>query len=230
MKDIWTIFSEIMQAVPATLLMALLILLLSLAAGTVLALVITHKTPLLSGLAKLYISVIRGTPLLVQLFICYYTLPSGIQAVLREMQVEWDKNNLSPLAIIIVTYTLYYATYQQETVLAAFASIPPSQRELADSLGYPYYQTLLRVIAPQALVYSLPNLFNTFLSVMKALSLGFMIAVIDIFAKAKLVASLNGQYLATFAVAALVYWLICLTFSKWLAIAEKKLAYYRKIN
>lgn len=225
MNESWVVFLQIMKVVPATVLMALLILAASLVLGLFLALAVLYKVPVLLPLSRLYISFIRGTPLLVQLFVWYYTLPEWLYGLLSALHIQWDKNNLSPAVIIIISFSFYYATYQQETVRAAFSSVDHSQKELADSLGYPFWQTIIRVIIPQALLYSLPNIFNTFLSIMKALSLGFTIAVVDIFAQAKLIASLNGNYLLTFALAALVYWIVCLAFSRLLSILEKRLAF-----
>lgn len=225
LSTFWGFFIEIMKAVPGTVGMAMIILAISLVMGIGIALILMHRVPLLSPLIKIYISFFRGTPLLVQLFFCYYALPGWIHSLLAHFHIAWDQNNLSPFAVMIVSCSLYYAAYQQETVRAAFASVDYSQKELADSLGYAFSQTLARVIIPQALVYALPNVFNTFLSIMKALSLGFTIAVIDIFAQSKLLGSLNGNYLLSFAAAALVYWIVCFTISKLLAHAEKRIRF-----
>lgn len=223
MTDFWDIFLEVIKAVPGTLALALPILLISFVLGIILAVIFVKRIKVIVWLAHIYISIFRGTPLLVQLFICYYTLPGWIQDFLSMFHIEWDKNNLNPFVIIIVSFSFYFAAYQQETVRAAFLSVDVCQRELSKSLGYTYMQSLLRVILPQAMRYAMPNILNTFLSIMKALSVAFTISVADIFAKAKILASINGKYMLTFAAAALTYWLISVAFTRIFAKLEERL-------
>lgn len=116
---------------------------------------------------------------------------------------------MSATAVLIFAYTLCYSAYIMQTVQAALSSLPTSQETLARSLGYGNLQTLWHITLPQALLYALPNICNTFISIIKALSLGFTVAVVDIFAEAKVLAGLGGNYILVYMADAAVYWVVC---------------------
>lgn len=200
---------KIAAIVPSVLLHAIIILALGLLFGIPVALVFRAHVPVLSQLLRLYTSFFRGTPILVQLLFWYYLLPQWSSAMLNTVGFHVSKNSVNATIVLIFTFVLVYTAYLQETVQASLASIDPNQLELADSLGYTRWQKAIHVIIPQAIVYALPNLFNMFMNVLKALSMGFTIAVIDIFAQAKLIAGLNGDYMTSYTAAALVYWALC---------------------
>ena len=202
-------FLQILGVMPAVLLRAVAILAIGLVLGTPIALALRAHVPVLAQLLRLYTSFFRGTPILVQLLFWYYLLPQWSSSLLNTVGFHVSKNSVSADVVLIFTFALVYAAYLQETVQASLASIDPNQLELADSLGYTRWQKAIHIIIPQAVVYALPNLFNQFLNILKALSMGFAIAVIDLFAKAKLIAGLNGDYMASYSAAALVYWLVC---------------------
>ncbi|MCI1859165.1 MAG: amino acid ABC transporter permease [Sporolactobacillus sp.] len=216
------ILFELFSVVPSTLLIAAIIIAVSFFLGIGLALMTLFKKPIVYQLARTYISFFRGTPLLIQLFIMYYGLPNLVHYLTVRFNTGWHIAEINPIVTIIISYSLYYAAYQAETLRGAFNSVDKSQIELADSLGYNFWQTLCRITFPQAFKISIPNMFNTFLSVMKALSLGFTVTFVDIFAKAKLESAMNNQYLQTFALAAVVYWLICIVAS----VLFRKVEYY----
>lgn len=116
MKIIIETFLDILSSVPETIALAVAILLISFVAGIILALIKIKNVPILLQIVKVFIAIFRGTPLLVQLFIFYYTLPDMIQSFLELFGIVWDKNNLNAIAIIIISFSCYYAAYQQETV------------------------------------------------------------------------------------------------------------------
>ncbi|MDR2296223.1 MAG: amino acid ABC transporter permease [Clostridiales Family XIII bacterium] len=218
------IFFEILQSVPFTLAVGLFTLIASFIIGVLVALVFIYKTPVLWQLAAVYVSIIRGTPLLVQLFVNYYMLPRTFRNLLHLIGAEWS-GDVNAIAVVLFSFSMYYGAYQQETVKAALSSVDHSQKELADSFGYPLRCTLIKIILPQATRYALPNLLNTFLSTLKAMSVVFTIGVLDIFARAKLLASLYGNPLMIFFAAALVYWCVCLVASKCVSALENKSAW-----
>src|SRR5690606_17410583 len=119
---------------------------------------------------------------------------------------DYNPHNMSPVVILIVAVSLTVSSFQAETIRASFLSVNYGQLEAARSLGYTPFQAFLRIIAPQALVEALPEFGSAFLVVMKAISLGFMITVVDIFAEARLIAASNSYYVEAFIVAALMYW------------------------
>ncbi|WP_093229790.1 amino acid ABC transporter permease [Thermoflavimicrobium dichotomicum] len=146
--------------------------------------------------ARFYISIIRGTPLLVQLFILYFGLPViGI--------------NLTPLAAAIIGLSLNVGGYSAETIRGAILSIPRGQWEAATALNMSHWQTMRRIIIPQATRVALPSLANTFLSLVKDTSLLSVITVPEMLYQAKIIGGREFDYMTMYILVALIYWVIC---------------------
>jgi L-cystine transport system permease protein len=151
---------------------------------------------LLQGIARFYVSAIRGTPLLVQLYIIFYGLPSvGII--------------IDPLPSAIIGFSLNVGAYASEVIRAAILSIPKGQWEAGYSIGMTYPQTLKRIILPQASRVSIPPLSNTFIGLVKDTSLASLILVTEMFRKAQEIAASTYEVLLLYTEAALIYWIIC---------------------
>jgi cystine transport system permease protein len=154
------------------------------------------KIKILRGIARAYISIIRGTPLLVQLFIIFYGLPSiGV--------------TIDPFPSAIIAFSLNIGAYASEIIRAAISSIPKGQWEAAYSMSMSYGQALQRIILPQAARVSIPPLSNTFISLVKDTSLAAMILVTEMFRKAQEIAASNYEFLLVYTEAAFIYWMIC---------------------
>lgn len=151
---------------------------------------------LLHLVAKLYISIFRGTPLLVQLFIFFYGLPRlGIV--------------LDPLPTAIIGFSLNIGAYASETIRSSIMAIDKGQWEAALSLGMGYTQMLRRIILPQALRIAVPPLSNTFISLVKDTSLASLVLVPEMFRRAQEFAASTNKVLEVYIIAAVIYWVIC---------------------
>lgn len=201
-------FVGILTVVPKTLLLALVILLISTLLGGIIAIIQQYKVPIISQLITVFKSFLRGTPAVVLLYIMYYALPQISHLLLSVIGIEFNPNNLNPVITVIVTFSLTLSAFQSEIIRGAFLSVNYGQIEAAHSLGYNFLQTLWRVIVPQALTEALPDFLNSYMVIIKALSLAFLITVVDIFAKAKIVGAMTFRYLEAFVAAALIYWCI----------------------
>lgn len=171
---------------------------LVLAVLTALARISTIKP--LQIIARVYVSIIRGTPLLVQLFILFYGLPA--------LDIVID-----PFPAAIVGFSLNVGAYASEVIRASILSIPKGQWEAADTIGMTYAQSLRRVILPQAARVSVPPLSNTFISLVKDTSLASMILVTEMFRIAQQIAATNYEFLLLYTQAALIYWVVCFLLS-----------------
>lgn len=201
-------FLGILTVVPQTVALAVIIFILSILIGTGMALVQEYNVPVLKQIVMLFKLFLRGTPLIVFIFIMYYSLPSIVHFFTDLAGLDYNPHNMSPVIILIVAVSLTVSSFQAETIRGSFLSVSYGQIEAARSLGYTPFQAFRRIITPQALVEALPEFGSAFLVVMKAISLGFMITVVDIFAEARLIASSNSYYVEAFIVAALMYWII----------------------
>lgn len=199
-------FFGILNVVPQTIMLAVTIFILSVLVGTVMALIQEYNVPVLKQIVMLFKLLMRGTPLIVFIFIMYYSLPGIVSFFTNLLNIDYNPHNMSPVVILIVAVSLTLSSFQAETIRASFLSVSYGQIEAARSLGYTPFRAFLRIITPQALVEALPEFGSAFLVVMKAISLGFMITVVDIFAEARLIASSNSYYVEAFIVAALMYW------------------------
>jgi cystine transport system permease protein len=151
---------------------------------------------ILQIIARVYVSIIRGTPLLVQLFIIFYGLPNlGV--------------TIDPFISAIIGFTLSVGAYASEIIRAAILSIPKGQWEAGYSIGMSYTQALKRIVLPQAARVSVPPLSNTFISLLKDTSLASLILVTELFRKAQEIAAKNYEFLLLYMEAAALYWILC---------------------
>lgn len=188
--------------------------LVSFAIGLVLAigaaLMRISVNPIVSNIARFYISVIRGTPMLVQLFVIFYGLPSiGIR--------------LDPWPSAIIALSLNVGGYAAEVVRAAILSVPKGQWEAAYTVGMNRTHTLTRIILPQAARVSVPPLSNTFISLVKDTSLASLILVTELFKVSQQIAAATLQFMTVYLAAALVYWVFCLVLSFGQSALERRL-------
>jgi cystine transport system permease protein len=191
--------------------------LVSFTAGLVLALVValmrlSSVTPV-AAVARFYVSVIRGTPLLLQLFIIYYGLPSlGV--------------TIDPFPSACIAFTLNVGGYASEVVRAAILSVPKGQSEAAATVGMDYVTTLRRIVLPQATRVAVPPMSNTLISLVKDTSLASTIQVTELLRKAQELAAPTYEFFALYTVAAAYYWVICLALSFSQARLEERLYRY----
>ncbi|AJD90080.1 cysteine ABC transporter permease [Jeotgalibacillus malaysiensis] len=168
---------------------------------------------ILSGIARVYVSAIRGTPLLVQLFIVFFGLPDlGI--------------TLDPFPSAVIAFSLNVGAYASEIVRASILSVPKGQWEAGYTIGMTYPQTLRRIILPQATRVSIPPLSNSFISLVKDTSLASQILVVELFRKSQEIAARTYDFLQLYITAAILYWIVCFVLSLVQDRIEKKLDRY----
>jgi L-cystine transport system permease protein len=154
------------------------------------------KNKIFSLPARSYISFMRGVPILVFLFLLYFGFPViGIE--------------FSAVTAAILGFSLHSAGYLAEINRSVIASVDKGQWEASASLGMSYWQTMRRIILPQAIKIAIPPLSNVFLDLIKGTSLAAMITVPELFQKAKIVGGREFDYMTMYIVVALVYWGIC---------------------
>lgn len=203
----------LMGAITGTIPVALASFGLGLLLALLVALMRLSRNPLLSAIARIYISVIRGTPLLVQLFVIFYGLPSiGI--------------TISPWPSAIIAFSLNVGGYAAEVIRAAILSVPKGQWEAGHTIGMSRRQSLVRIILPQAARVSVPPLSNTFISLVKDTSLASLILVTELFRQAQQVAAFSQEFMLLYLEAAVIYWIICLVLASGQSVLEKRLDRY----
>jgi len=211
---VWSSLGPLLAgAITGTIPLALASFGLGLLLALVVALMRLSRNRLVSAIARTYISVIRGTPLLVQLFVIFYGLPSvGI--------------TISPWPSAIIAFSLNVGGYAAEVIRAAILSVPKGQWEAGHTIGMSRHQSLVRIILPQAARVSVPPLSNTFISLVKDTSLASLILVTELFRVAQQVAAFSQEFMLLYLEAAVIYWIICLVLASGQSALEKRLDRY----
>ncbi|PWC06099.1 amino acid ABC transporter permease [Mycetocola zhujimingii] len=210
LSSFWPLLSG---AITGTIPLALISFAVGLALALLVAIMRLSRNRLVSSIARVYISIIRGTPLLVQLFVIFYGLPSiGV--------------TIDPWPSAIIAFSLNVGGYAAEVIRAAILSVHQGQWEAAYTIGMSRARALRRVILPQAARVSVPPLSNTFISLVKDTSLASLILVTEMFRQAQKIASFTSEFMLLYLEAALIYWLICLVLSSGQSLLEKRLDRY----
>ena len=197
LDNLWPLLKA---AVTVTIPLTLISFVLGLVVALVVALMRLSPVRAVSGAARAYVSVIRGTPLLLQLFIIFYGLPAlGV--------------TFNPFPAAVIAFTLNVGGYAAEVIRSAILAVPKGQWEAASTVGMDYVTTLRRVVLPQATRTAIPPLSNTLISLVKDTSLASTIQVTELLRVAQEAAAPTYQFFAMYSVAAVYYWVICLGLS-----------------
>lgn len=192
-------------------------LIFSLPLGLIVAFGRMSKNPLLQGIVKVYISIMRGTPLMLQLMVVYFG-PYYLLGI--------KITNSYRLWAALIGFVINYAAYFAEIYRSGIQSMPVGQYEAAKLLGYGKMQTFFKIILPQVIKRILPSVTNEVITLVKDTSLAFTISVLEMFAIAKALAS-SQTSLVPFAAAGIFYYVFNLVVALGMEFAEKKLAYYQ---
>ena len=199
-----------------TLKIFIITIVLSLPLGVVMAIARISKIKPLSKFMGAYIYIMRGTPLMLQMFAIYFA-PYYVFGISLTPDSKWTA--------CVVAFIINYAGYFAEIYRSGLQSIPRGQYEAAEVLGYSRVQTFLYIVIPQVAKRILPAMGNEIITLVKDTSLAFAIGVGEMFSTAKaLVASQVSM--VPFAIAALIYWVFNFVVEMLLGAAEKKLDYY----
>jgi L-cystine transport system permease protein len=212
-------FGEIFSALPVVLWVTLLSALLGVFGGAVLAAIRINKIPVLNTIAGLLISLIRSTPILVQLYVVCYGLPR-ISALLQHNPEVAAKVTIFPNTVALVTFTLYASAYFCEIFRAAYFTVDEGQRDAIKAFNLNPFAALTRIVVPQAALNAIPNLSNSVIDMLKNTSLLYTISVMDIMAKATIVASQSFKYIEIYADALVVYLFIAIILFAVFAVGE----------
>ena len=200
-------------AITMTIPLTVISFVIGLAIALAVALARLSSNVILTNIARFYISVIRGTPLLVQLFIVFYALP--------ELGVK-----IEPFPAAVIAFSLNVGGYAAEIIRGAILSIPKGQWEAAETIGLNYVGSLRRIVLPQATRVAVPPLSNTLISLVKDTSLASTILVTELLRQAQIIAAPRFEFFALYGTAAVYYWVICLVLSFGQARIERRLERY----
>ena len=221
-ERIWGILTEgfgkiLLASIQVTIPLTIIGISLAMIIAMIMAMIQYAKIPALSQIARLYIWIFRGTPLLVQLFLAYYGLP--------KVGIVMDA---FPCAIMV--FALNEGAYCSETMRSAFEAVPPGQLEAGYCVGMSYFQIMWHVVIPQALRTAFPPLSNSLISMLKDTSLVAEITVADMFMAAQKIVGRTYEPMWLYAEVALVYLMFSTILTLLQRRVEKRLSKYTMKN
>ncbi len=190
-------FPKILEyGLKVTLPLAVIAFLLSTVVAVLVAMIQFAKVPVLRQLCRLYIWIIRGTPLLVQLMVAFYGLPLvGIRP--------------NPFVMAVIVFSVNEGAYSAETMRAAMEAVPAGQLEAGYCVGMNFMQIMWHIILPQAFRTAFPPLFNSLIGMVKETSLASSITVVEMFTRTKQIAGQSYNYFPLYLEVAAIYLLFC---------------------
>lgn len=213
MDNFLNLIKILSEGLGTTLLIFVLTLILGIPAGILVAIARNSKCKIVNLITKLYILIIRGTPMMLQIIFIYF-------APYYLFKVTYDR-----FIAIIIAFVVNYAAYFTEIFRSGILSIPKGQKEAAFTLGFSKTQTFFRILLPQIVKRILPAMSNEVISLIKTTSLAQIIGITEIFALAQKQASYQFSILPL-CVAGLMYLVLCTIITYAFNKAEKKYSYY----
>ncbi len=209
LENVLGVFPSLIKAIPVVAQLAIGAMVLALVLGLLVALARISHSKILRAVATVYVEILRGTPLLVQLVYIYFVLPIvGIQ--------------LDPIAAGIIGLGLNYAAYLSEVYRTSILAIDVGQTEAALSLGYTPSKALWRVVIPQSFKVALGPIGNYFIAMVKDTALTSVIAVSEILKTANTLNAQTFQTVEIYTAAALLYLALSLPLSRLVIVLERK--------
>ncbi|TXK79834.1 amino acid ABC transporter permease [Paenibacillus sp. N3.4] len=208
---------KLLYYLPLTLLILVASLAIGFALGLLIALTRLYNIPVLSQIAIVYVSFIRGTPILIQLFLVFYGLPMLLEIVHINIS-RWD-----PIYFVIATYGLSIAAFKSENIRAAVNAVDRGQTEAAYAVGLTGTQSFFRIVVPQALLIAFPNFANSVIGFLKDTSLAFSIGVMDMMGRGQTLIASTAHALEVYISLTIIYYITVLIFEKVFKISEFRL-------
>ena len=221
---VWKQIPELLAYLPITLELAGAAMVLGLAIGLVLAVVKIRRVPVLYQLVSFYISLVRGTPVLVQLYIAYFGIPMIFKAMNLRFGTNLQAADVPGFVYAVAALGINQSAYSAEVIRSALMSVDDGQVEAASAIGMTYFQALRRIILPEAITVALPTLGNLLITMIKSTSLAFTCAVVEMTAQGKIIGGRIYRYFEVYVSLALIYWVITIVIEQILKLLEKKLS------
>ena len=223
-KKVLTNIPELLTYLPITLELALLAMLIGLVLGLLLAIIKMKEIPMLKQIAAVFVSLVRGTPVLVQLYIVYFGVPMFFKYLNQRYGTNLAVANIPGFVYAVLALGPNSSAFSAEMIRSALMSVGRGQLEAAYALGMTYGQALRRIIIPEAMTVALPTIGNSLISSIKGTSLAFTCAVVEITAQGKIIGGRDYRYFEVYCSLAIIYWMVTIVIEQILKFTEKKLA------
>ncbi|WP_102693264.1 amino acid ABC transporter permease [Rummeliibacillus pycnus] len=202
-------FFVALSGVPITLLVTIVALIIAVPLSFILALTRIHKTPIIQRITQVYVSFVRGTPILIQIFIIYSSIPLILKIIFEKYDIHMDLYKINPIWYAFIIFSFSTTALLIEVFRSALSTVDKGQLEAAHSVGLTTFQAYHRIIIPQALIVAMPNITSTIVNLIKATSLGYALSLSEITLKAKVAANVGYNYIEAYLDIFIVYLILC---------------------
>lgn len=213
-KLVLTRIPALLEFLPVTLKLTAFALMIGWTVGLLIALVKIRKIPVLKQAAAFMVSFVRGTPILVQLYLTYFGIPLVLKYINYRNGTNYNVNGIPPILFAIIALGLNQSAFDSETIRAAIQSVDKGQIEAAKAIGMNGFQIFRRVIFPQAITMALPPLGNSLISLIKGTSLAFTCSIVEMTAQGKILAGKDYRYFEAYCSLAIIYWMLTIIVEK----------------
>ncbi|MFB5087578.1 amino acid ABC transporter permease [Psychrobacillus sp. PGGUH221] len=220
-------FFVALSGVPVTLLVTVVALLIALPAGFLLALTRINQVPVINRISQVYVSFVRGTPVIIQIFIVYASVPLILTSLFEKYQINIKVYEINPIWYAFIVFSFSTTAILIEVFRSALITVNKGQLEAAQSVGLTNFQAYRRIVIPQALVAALPNICTATVNLIKATSLGYAMSLQEITLKAKVEANVGYNYVEAYIDIFIVYIILCSLVEYGFKLYEKRLRKYK---
>lgn len=193
-------FPKILSSLNVTFEIVAIAILIGLFFGIIIAMIRIFHIPVLDQIIAIFISFMRGTPIIIQLYIVYYGLPILIYNLFGTDINAWDK-----LIFVITAYALNEAAFLSEIVRGAILAVPKNQTEAGYSAGMTYFQTFIHIVLPQAVRVAIPSFSVDLVGLFQSTSLAFLLGIVDVIGKARQIGANSGHLIDVYVDAAIIF-------------------------
>lgn len=223
-----TALKEVIKAVPFTLVLTFAPLIIGFLISLVVTVIRIKKIKFLEPIANFYVSFFRGTPAIMHIMIIYFGLPVVLGKLFLYLGLVDNTNAIPVYTFVIVALAFTAGSYFSEIIRSGISSIAIGQIEAASSIGMAPSMLLKRIILPQAIANSIPNITNLVVGFLHTTSIAFLVSQKEITGAANIIAAQNFKYLEAFIAAAIIYWGITLVIEFASKIIEKRFKKYER--
>ena len=223
-------FLVVLTGIPVTLKITLVSLLMATPISFFMALIRIYEVKILKQCVQLYVSFIRGTPMVLQILVVYSLMPSLLNTAVKYFGWQVNIFEVDPIIYAYIVFTVNTIALLSEVFRSALLSVNGGQLEAGVSIGMTLTQVYVRIIIPQAMVAALPNLCNLAVNLIKNTSLVFLMTVKDITATGKIAASYGYNYIEAYFDVFLVYLVLCTIVQLLFRFAEDHVGVFRQLK
>lgn len=223
-------FPKVLAAVPVTLLLVFISIPIGWVLGIFIALIKNAKVPVLYQVAVVFVSFMRSVPMVIILFVAYYSMPLIIQSYLVSIGLPSDVSGIPAAAYAIAAFVLEQSAYSSEVFRSAILAVDKGQIEAAESVGMTKPMAYVRIVLPQAITSALPNLNGLFVGLVQGTSLAYFVGVYEVMATSTLLANAAYAYIESYLIATLIYEVLSFVFNRIFRVIEAHASRYLNMN